>query len=304
MSKDKGEIVVPEEKAFLTGAQIKTQVNAIQDVMRTVMKNGIHYGTIPGCGEKPALLKPGAEKIMLTFQLSNENVIEDLSTEDERRYRVSVKLSTRGGNPMGAGIGECSSSEEKFKWRRAICEEEYEETPVDRKRLKWTKGKEGPYQIKQVRMNPVDIANTILKIGKKRGLIDAVLTSTAASDIFAQDFEEMPPEVAEAVSEGSAVTPVKESTKPVVKQPKEVKPAEPKGEPGMTGYKAEKPISQPQAGRLYAISTNAGYTQNEVQAWLWKNFGIEHTILLDRTDYDEVCEWFESHPKERDDATI
>jgi hypothetical protein len=40
--------------------------------------------------------------------------------------------------------------------------------------------------------NPSDYYNTCLKMGKKRALVDAVLTSTAASDIFTQDIEEDP----------------------------------------------------------------------------------------------------------------
>ena len=40
--------------------------------------------------------------------------------------------------------------------------------------------------------NPADFYNTCLKMAKKRGLVDAVLTSTAASDIFTQDIEEDP----------------------------------------------------------------------------------------------------------------
>jgi hypothetical protein len=40
--------------------------------------------------------------------------------------------------------------------------------------------------------NPADYFNTCLKMAKKRALVDAVLTSTAASDIFTQDIEEDP----------------------------------------------------------------------------------------------------------------
>ncbi|MCK5580885.1 MAG: hypothetical protein KAJ18_06390, partial [Candidatus Omnitrophica bacterium] len=39
--------------------------------------------------------------------------------------------------------------------------------------------------------NPADYYNTVLKMGKKRAMVDAVLTVTAASDIFTQDIEEM-----------------------------------------------------------------------------------------------------------------
>mgnify|MGYP003149563669 CR=1 FL=1 len=40
-----------------------------------------------------------------------------------------------------------------------------------------------------------DVYNTVLKIGKKRALVDAVLTVTAASDLFTQDIEDLPAEV-------------------------------------------------------------------------------------------------------------
>ncbi|WP_418719751.1 hypothetical protein [Bilophila wadsworthia] len=40
--------------------------------------------------------------------------------------------------------------------------------------------------------NPADYYNTCLKMAKKRALVDAVLTCTAASDIFTQDIEDEP----------------------------------------------------------------------------------------------------------------
>ena len=165
----------------LTAVEVKAQVNLIQSVMAKVMKKDVHYGTVPGCGDKPTLLKPGAEKIMATFRLSAEPVIEDLSTDDEIRYRITVRMLSRLGEFVGAGIGECSSNEEKYKWRKAVCEEEFNETDEDRRREKWSKGYQAKkaYQTKQVRTNKADIANTILKMAKKRALVDGVLTATA-----------------------------------------------------------------------------------------------------------------------------
>lgn len=40
--------------------------------------------------------------------------------------------------------------------------------------------------------NPADYYNTCLKMGKKRAFVDALLTCTAASDIFTQDIEDEP----------------------------------------------------------------------------------------------------------------
>jgi len=54
----------------MTPATVVNQVQLIQHVMEKVMKDGEHYGVIPGCGKKPSLLKAGAEKLSLTFRLS------------------------------------------------------------------------------------------------------------------------------------------------------------------------------------------------------------------------------------------
>lgn len=184
--------LVRHEEMPLTVQDIRAQVNLIQDVMRTIMQKNQHYGIVPGCGDKPTLLKPGAEKIMATFRLSADPDVEDLSFNDVIRYRVKCKILSQSGIFKGAGLGECSSEEEKYKWRSSISDAEWTATPETHRRLKYRK--DGS-TTKQVRTNPSDLANTILKIAKKRSLVDGVLTVTAASDIFTQDIEDMPEEV-------------------------------------------------------------------------------------------------------------
>ncbi|WP_057662350.1 hypothetical protein [Stenotrophomonas koreensis] len=178
----------------LTAADIRAQVNLMQDVMLEVMKDGTHYGKIPGTQSK-SLYKAGAEKLMATFRLAAKPEVEDLSRNGEIAYRVTVNLLSPGGAFVGAGIGECSSAEEKYSWRRAVCDEEFEATPENRRRIKFSKYQGRVEQVKQVRTNPADVANTILKMAKKRAQVDAVITATAASDIFTQDIEDLPEEV-------------------------------------------------------------------------------------------------------------
>ena len=197
----------------LTAKEVKAQVNLLQEVMESVMKDKVHYGTIPGCGDRKTLLKAGAEKIMATFRLAAKLEVEDLSTSDCARYRVNVSLLSLSGNFVGSGIGECSSNEEKYMYRRAVNDEEFNETTEDRRREKWGKSYGKVVKVKQVRMNIADVANTVLKMAKKRALVDAVLTATAASDIFDQDLEEMPEEIREEM-QGQQT-----STKPEVKTP-------------------------------------------------------------------------------------
>ncbi len=178
----------------LTAADVRAQVNLMQDVMHEVMKDGTHYGTIPGTKSR-SLYKAGAEKLMATFRLAGDPEVTDLSQSGEIAYRVKVRLSTANGQFIGAGIGECSSNEEKYSWRAAVCDEEYDETPENRRRVKYSKYQGRVEKKKQVRTNPADVANTILKMAKKRAQVDAVITATAASDIFTQDIEDLPEEV-------------------------------------------------------------------------------------------------------------
>lgn len=177
-----------------TALDIRAQVNRIQEVMKEVMLKGTHYGTVPGCGDKPTLLKAGAEKLMMTFRLAVDPEVEDLSDTYTRRYRVKTRFTSQAtGMFLGTGVGECASDEEKYAWREAVCREEYDATDPSLRREKWKRNLKIP--VLQVHTNPSDVANTILKMAKKRSLVDGVLTVTGASDIFTQDLEEMPEEL-------------------------------------------------------------------------------------------------------------
>lgn len=179
-----------------TAAEIRAQVNLIQEVMKAVMLDGVHYGTIPGT-PKPTLYKAGSEKILSTFHIAVEPVVTDLSVPgEEARFRVETRATSQSsGAYLGSGIGEASSSEEKYKWRGIVCQEEWDETAEDRRRKVWKRGQGGVKAVLQVRTQPADVANTILKMAKKRSQIDVTLTVTAASDVFAQDIEDLPEEM-------------------------------------------------------------------------------------------------------------
>lgn len=206
----------PPPTERLTAAEIKADVQLIQQVLKAVMQKDVHYGVVPGTGMKPSLLKPGAEKIMATFRLNGEPHVENLSGSDEIHYIVKLRITHQITKlELGWGIGECSSNETKYKWVKPVCQEEFDATPEDRRRIKWAKGRDGrPYKMQQIRPNLQDAANTILKMAKKRALIDAVLTVTAASDIFTQDVEDMPEEIREVMADdtpGPRVQPAKET---------------------------------------------------------------------------------------------
>lgn len=189
--------VIENEQRALTAIDMRAQVNLVQEVMQAVMKKDTHYGVIPGT-KKPSLYKPGAEVLAATFRIAVSYRVEDLSAAGEVRYRIAaVGTHQTSGIVLGEGMGECSSGEEKYRWRRAICEEEFDLMAENRRRIKFGKYQGKVEKTKQVRTEPADQANTILKMACKRAQVAMILNVTAASDIFNQDIEDLPEELRE-----------------------------------------------------------------------------------------------------------
>ena len=185
--------------AIMSVAAMTDRINAIQQVTRNKMIAEVHYGVIPGT-QKPTLYKAGSEMLLTMFSIGTEVDVQDLSDADRIKYRVTVTgVHTPTGARIGQGVGECSSAEEKYQWRNAVCDEEYDATPEARRRVKWTKkwdnNRPSYYQSKQVRTAPDDLGNTVLKMAKKRAQIDMTLTALGVSDLFNQDIEDLPAEL-------------------------------------------------------------------------------------------------------------
>lgn len=236
----------------LTAAEVKDQAKLIGEVLLSVMIKDVHFGTIPGT-QKPSLLKPGAEKILTTFRIACVPDIEDLSTDDAIRYRVHAKgIHMPSGTLVGVGVGECSSDEDKYCWRAVVCPEEWETTDEGKRRVKWSKGwgDKPPYSVQQVRTNPADIANTVLKMAKKRALVDLTLTATAASDVFDQDTDDLPPEMV---------------------QQHQKRQKQHQSKPRMASGNANKPASEQQCKMLRA---RLSATQKE-ETWLCGEFNVD-----------------------------
>lgn len=184
--------IVSAETHRFSVVEIRQRVNLVQEVMRGIMKRDTHYGTIPGT-PKPTLYKPGAEVLCVTFRVAQEYKIEDLSTADIARFRVTcLGRHQTTGIVLGEGVGECSSGEEKYKWRGAVCTQEFDTTPENMRRLKFFRNGD---KKTQVRTEAADLSNTVLKMACKRAMIAMTLNVTAASDIFTQDIEDLPEEL-------------------------------------------------------------------------------------------------------------
>jgi hypothetical protein len=197
-----------------SASEIRERVNLVQTVMQGVMKRDTHYGTIPGT-PKPTLYKPGAEVLCVTFRIAQEYRIEDLGDALTARYRVTcVGRHQVTGLILGEGVGECSSAEEKYKWRKSVCTEEFDSVPETMRRLKFSAYQGNVKKVIQVRTEAADLANTVLKMACKRAMIAMTLNVTAASDIFTQDIEDLPEEL-RAHEEKHALEPKVEPKKPI-----------------------------------------------------------------------------------------
>jgi len=211
----------------LTVEDLVSQVRKIQTVMGAVMKDGEHYGVIPGTKTKPTLLKPGAEKLCLLFRLDPEyELIERLKEGDHLTITARcVLFHAPSGQRRGSGLGSCSTREAKYAYRKG--ERKCPKCGAETVRKSKDDAREGWYCWRKINgcgatfqrgdasvegqetgrvANPdiADTYNTVLKMATKRALVAAVLNVTAASDIFTQDLEDLPGN--DARSEGDDAT--------------------------------------------------------------------------------------------------
>lgn len=263
--------VMPPRELMASRDEIVAHVRLVQQVMEAVMKQDTHYGVIPGT-KRQSLWKPGAEVLGMTFRIAPSYHVEDLSTEDCLRYRVFCTGTHQlTGAVLGEGVGACSSHEEKYKWRKAVHKNEFDAAPEDRRRIKFYS--DGG-QVRQVRTTPEDLDNTILKMACKRAQIAMVINVTAASDIFTQDLEDLPPEIVDGMVGDGAKPPVAE---PQSKSAKAA-PAQPAAAPAVNqdNVAAAQSISEGAVRLLLAKLAAAALTDAD----LCKHFGIEKLTLL------------------------
>ena len=158
------------------------------------------------------LLKPGAEKLCHLFRCTPifklEERVENWDLDKPFfRYLWSVEIRSRAlGEPLAYGYGEANSLESRYRWRWAktkcpLCEQET--VYQSKKTTGWYCGscKEQFPDPKDQRITGQKLGripnddvfssvNALVKIGKKRALVDGTLALARCSDLFTQDTEE------------------------------------------------------------------------------------------------------------------
>src|SRR5574344_263940 len=196
-------------------------IESFQKLVRSQFKQNHDFGVIPGTGTKPTLLKPGAEKIVMLLGLTSEYDIAESTRDFEKgffQYQIKCKL-LKNGVIVTEGMGAANTKERKY-----------------------------------LKQDPFSVDNTVLKMAKKRALVDAALLVGSLSDIFTQDIEDMD-------LRGETMQQERYYTD------------------------QDGTISQAQAKRIYAIAKGERSLIDPVM----EKYGYKKSEEIKKTDYDAIC---------------
>ena len=146
--------------------KVEERFKSIKEFQALVRKSLIpdaDFGTIPGT-KRPTLFKPGAEKIAKLMGLSDRyEILREKEDYDKGFFAYTFKcilISIKTDKVISEGVGSCNSKESKY------CSE---------------------------KVDIFSVVNTILKMAKKRAMVDAVLSAGRLSEVFTQDVEDIAP---------------------------------------------------------------------------------------------------------------
>jgi hypothetical protein len=235
---NQADYIVPEFAISINEARQRTRM--LQKFVKDMMIPDIDYGLIPKCS-KPSLLKPGAEKLCEIFGFSKQveilNRIEDWN-KGMFHYEVKVILvSKRTGMVEAEGLGCCNSMERKFKTQDSFS-----------------------------------IVNTLLKMAKKRALVDAVLSATRSSGTFSQDLEEM-----DFTMEDNTQSITKTNNSKLIK-------------PESKGESHKKPITKQQQSEIFLVIKQGKIPVNHAKGIMVEKYNIEESSKLTSEQAEEFID--------------
>ncbi len=194
---------------------LKMRHNLLVNAMRDVLTDGVDYGKIPGTGDKPTLLKAGAENLSFLFGLRPTFELIDRIEDWDRGlfyYRYRCTLHDGAARVVANSEGSCNTRETKYRYRNEDRKcPKCGKTTIIKGKVEYGGGwlcyaKKGgcgakfsdgdPAIESQVigkveNSEPYELVNTVQKMAQKRALVAAVLVGTGASQFFTQDVEDM-----------------------------------------------------------------------------------------------------------------
>lgn len=216
------------ESVNLQGMQSSIQkIKQFQALVQSQFTQNHDFGIIPGTG-KPTLLKPGAEKLIMLLGLTTEfEIIESERDFDEGFFQYQVRCTLlKNGVSVTQGFGSCNTMEKKY-----------------------------------LKQDPYTMDNTVLKMAKKRALVDAALLVGSLSDVFTQDIEDMDLQ-GNTYSNSKRYYTDRDGT-----------------------------ISQAQAKRMFAIAKG----DNDLVKAVMEKYGYKGSSSdVKKTDYNKICDEIEA----------
>ena len=196
--------------------------------------SGVDYGVIPHC-QKPTLLKSGAEKIAiflgLIFRTEVVSRLEDFST-GVFAYQCKVYGIDVDGIVRGEGVATANSKESKY-----------------------------------IKSSGYSVQNVILKMCKKRALVDCILNIGGLSSKFTQDIEDMDL-----------------SQEQVGKSPDELK----------SQAKTPRPATKKQIQYLQQLMQQHGNTEESMNRYVKQAYGVDDYKKITGVQCSELIEKYKA----------
>lgn len=272
---------------------VQDVLQAMNDLkmVRTFIANELiektDYGTIPGTGDKKNLLLPGAQKVCMFFNVRPEYNVERAELgAGHVEYIVKTNLISRvSGLPVGAGVGSCATMEGKYRYRNSekVCPECGKNAIIKGKAeygggwlcykkkdgcgAKFPDGAaaiESQITGKVENENIWDVRNTVLKMAKKRSVVDASIALGCLSELFTQDLED----IFDLGAGAAVVTASVEREEKIESDPQQ-----------NTASTTHPPASQFSGNT--AVITLAAVVMKDGKPHVWKYQGVENAMFLD-----------------------
>ena len=297
---------------------------ALDDQLRAmqlaVLRPKVDYDTIPGMGDKPTLLKPGAEKLIQWFGFGSRSVEIKTELDDPERpsgvadaarrvgvtYRTDITKTIPGvGEILVARCeGYAGYDEDRFfqtaeqaRAKAKANEERWAKNDGRKPRTwKWENatGHRAPW-------------NTLIKMAQKRSYVGAAIDATAAAGLFTQDLEDMTPPPGRDDDDGNGA-----ARRPPAGDDawENSTPAPPRqGRTGGNGQPAQAPPenSRPWAGDALE-QAKARKFKTEAEAWaLWRE-AAEPGKCATKEQKDEIqnrtADWIRANRRKASDMAL
>jgi len=258
------------------------KVAQFQQIVRACLIKGVDYGVIPGCGPKPALLKPGMEKVCKLMDLAESyEIIDKIEDWEKPLFSYTIRCTLRkisDQKKVSEGIANCNSMEDKYRWRWVWPNEIPAQLDKTTLKVRTFKGKRGQ-KLTKYRLPNEDVftlVNTMIKMGEKRAFGYAVISAGRLSQDYTHDIEDIQESI--AAMNGEVID----------AEAEEVRDTE-----------SVMAVSNEEAQRLkelYELAKVGGCTK-EKAANMLKNFAANSWSEVPRENYETLCAWLKEWAK-------